>query len=298
MDRKEQVSKPDIAEFHSLEKEELPRFPVVFVQPPDLPIDESICGAEDFQDVERYDGTLGVTKEFVNAHQAPVGQIQWNDDLASKYTHPGNVSGERWGSGTLISEDLFLTAGHCFSQNPDGWTVPRINGTNNPISSQEIAKNMRVNFNYQVDPSNTPKPEQSFAVLELIEYGQDLGGLDFAIVRLDGNPGQMFGHTKVAKLDAKLNEMVCIIQHPAGRMKQVEAGPVTFLQDGDERIGYNSLDTLGGTSGSGILLSPDGTLVGVHTNGGCTSSAQGFNYGVRISSLLEISPTLQSISNN
>ncbi|MGG3647142.1 trypsin-like serine peptidase [Bacillus wiedmannii] len=293
MDRKEQVSKPDIAEFHSLEKEELPRFPVVFVKSAGV---ESLCGADDFQQVERYDGTLGVTKEFVDAHQGPVGQLQWNDDLASKFTHPGNISGIRWGSGTLISEELFITAGHCFDQNPDGWTVPRINGTNNPISSQEIAKNMKVNFNYQVDPSNTPKPVQSFAVLELIEYR--LAGLDFAIVRLDGKPGQIFGHTKIAKTDANLNDMLCIIQHPNGEMKQVEAGPVTFLQDGDERIGYNSLDTLPGSSGSGILLSPGGTLVGVHTNGGCDSSAQGFNYGVRISSLLIASPTLQSISNN
>ncbi|WMS85339.1 trypsin-like peptidase domain-containing protein (plasmid) [Bacillus wiedmannii] len=295
MDRKEQVSKQDIAEFHALEREDLPRFPVVFVQPPDMMSVETVCGAEDFQDVERYNGTLGVATEFVDAHQAPVGQLQWYDDLASKYTQPGNVSGKRWASGTLISEDLFLTAGHCFDQNPVPWTVPRINGTNNPISSQEIAKNIKVNFNYQVDFSGNPRSPQSFAILELIEYR--LGGLDFAIVRLDGNPGQVFGHTKVAKIDAKLNDMVCIIQHPDGRMKQVEAGPVTFLQN-DERIGYNSLDTLGGTSGSAILLTLDGTIVGVHTNGGCESSAQGFNYGVRISSLLTVSPTLQSISND
>ncbi|PWN11844.1 hypothetical protein CU072_30655 [Bacillus thuringiensis] len=248
------------------------------------------------QPVERYDGTLGVTKEFVDAHQAPVGQLQWNYDLASKYTHPGNVSGMKSNSGTLISDDLFLTVGHCFDQQQNGWAVPRINGTNNSISSQEIAKNMKVNFNYQVDPSNTPKPVQSFAVLELIEYR--LAGLDFAIVRLDGKSGQIFGHTKIAKTDAKLNDTLCIIQHPNGEMKQVDAGSVTFLQDGDERIGYNSLDMLPLTSGAGILLSPDGTLVGVHTNGGCDSSAQGFNYGVRISSLLIVSPTLQSISNS
>jgi hypothetical protein len=73
---------------------------------------ESICGAtDDSQPVEQYDGTLGVTIVFVNGHQSAVGQIQWNDNLASIYTNPGDVSGVRWCSGTLISNDLFLSAG-------------------------------------------------------------------------------------------------------------------------------------------------------------------------------------------
>src|SRR6185295_7557016 len=67
--------------------------------PPDeyAVIIESICGAtDDSQPVEQYDGTLGVTKVFVNGHQRSVGQIQWNDNLATIYTNPGNVSGARW----------------------------------------------------------------------------------------------------------------------------------------------------------------------------------------------------------
>ncbi len=55
---------------------------------------ESICGAtDDSQPVEQYDGTLGVIVAFVNAHQGPVGQLQWNDNLGAIYTNPGNVSG-------------------------------------------------------------------------------------------------------------------------------------------------------------------------------------------------------------
>jgi hypothetical protein len=74
---------------------------------------ESQCGAaDDSQPVEQYDGTLGVTTAFVNNNQRPVGQLQWNDNLASIYTNPGNVSGVRWCTGTLITNDLFLTAGH------------------------------------------------------------------------------------------------------------------------------------------------------------------------------------------
>ncbi len=45
---------------------------------------ESTCGPNDeSQWVESYDGTLGVPQAFVNAHQGPVGQLQWNDNLAT-----------------------------------------------------------------------------------------------------------------------------------------------------------------------------------------------------------------------
>src|SRR5258708_3812054 len=82
---------------------------------------------------------------------------------------------------TLISNDLFITAGHCFDQTGGGWERPRVNGTANIISSAQIAQAMHVNFNYQVDPSGNPRPVSVFPITQLIEYR--LGGLDFAIVR-------------------------------------------------------------------------------------------------------------------
>jgi V8-like Glu-specific endopeptidase len=53
---------------------------------------------------------------------------------------------------------------------------------------------------------------------------------------------------------------------------------------------YGNLDTLGGNSGSGILDSA-GRVVGVHTNGGCTSSG-GTNSGVRIARIRAASSVL------
>jgi V8-like Glu-specific endopeptidase len=251
---------------------------------------ESICGtSDDSQDVEQYDGTLGVTVAFVNARQRPVGQVQWNDNLASIYTNPGDVSGVRWGSGTLISNDLFLTAGHLFDQTADGWTLPRQNGTNQVISSAEIATNMRVNFDFQFDPMGNLRTEQSFAITNLVEFR--LGGLDFAVVELAGNPGATFGRTRISDSDAAVGDMLCIIGHPAGLPKRIEAGPATELTG--DRIRYNDIDTLGGNSGSGILRD-DEFLVGVHTNGGCTA-AGGSNFGVRISSILAASPTVRGL---
>ena len=87
---------------------------------------ESQCGAtDDSQAVEQYNGTLGVSAAFVAAHERPVGQLQWNDNLAAIYTNPGNVSGVRWCTGALISPNLFLSAGHCFDQTGGGWQRPR-----------------------------------------------------------------------------------------------------------------------------------------------------------------------------
>jgi V8-like Glu-specific endopeptidase len=255
---------------------------------------ESQCGAtDDSQPVEQYDGTLGVTRAFVDAQQRPVGQLQWNDNLAAIYTNPGNVAGVRWCTGTLIGDNLFLTAGHCLDRSADGWQLPRDNTTNQVISSQEIATNMHVNFNFQVDPNGNPRPEQRFAVTQLLEYR--LGNLDFAVLRLAGDSHLTFGTGAVAVADAAVNDPIAIIGHPAGQPKRIEAGPVTDIPG--TSITYNDIDTLGGNSGSAIWLSPAGTIVGVHTNGGCTTAGTGANFGVRIGSILPVSPTLQALTN-
>lgn len=253
---------------------------------------ESQCGdTDDSQAVELYDGTLGVTQEFVDDHQRMVGQIQWNSNLATIYTNAGNVSGVRWGTGTLVSDNLFLTAGHNFDPDPDGWMVPLVNGTSNRISPQDIALNMHVNFDYQVDQNGNLRTERQFAITELVEYRP--GGLDVAVVRLAGEPRRSFGIGWIATGDPPTNDAICIIGHPAGQPKRVEAGSI-FGYSGDE-IQYGDIDTLPGNSGSAIWHPRTGNIVGVHVEGGCTTGG-GFNSGVRISSILKWSPTVQSLT--
>ncbi|NTW42307.1 MAG: trypsin-like peptidase domain-containing protein, partial [Cellulomonadaceae bacterium] len=253
---------------------------------------ESICGVvDDSQAVEQYDGTLGVTTAFVAAHQQQAVQVQWNSNLGSIYTNPGDVNGVRWGSATMIGPDLLLTCGHLFDSAAGGWTVPRQNGTATAISPTEIALNMHVNFLYQVDPGGTLRAEVSFPITQLLEYR--LGGLDMALCRVGGSPGTTYGWTEVSPTNPAVGDMLAIIGHPAGMPKRIEAGPATTVTA--NQLQYNDIDTLGGNSGSGILHAATGRLVGVHTNGGCNSAGTGANSGTAIAAIVAASPTLQAL---
>ena len=92
---------------------------------------QSICQRnDDTQDVELYDETLGPTKDFVTQCAPAIGQLHWANGLARRFAAPGELPGivdnMAWGSGGLISKDLFLTAGHCF----DPFAGPQLAGQN------------------------------------------------------------------------------------------------------------------------------------------------------------------------
>lgn len=258
---------------------------------------ETICGPlDDSQDVEMYDGTGGPSKQFVARHQAAVAQIQWVTDIASRIgagADSGNVSGARWCTGTLISASRLLTAGHCFDISRKGWITPLRHG--NPVSPAEIATLMQINFNYQLDPASMkPRTPSIFPIVRLLEHR--LGGLDYAIVDIgkgvDGSlPSERFPPAQVSTSRASLDnaKFLTLIQHPNGVPKRV-AGGRSFGVD-LPLLNYSDIDTLGGSSGSGVL-DQSGNVIAVHTLGGCTETG-GSNSGVTLFSIANVSQALK-----
>lgn len=221
----------------------------------------SICGPKnDLQHINDYDGKLGPSVEYANQFETAVGAI----------ANGTNPKDSKFCSGTLISEDLFLTANHCVDSS--------------------ITKGKAVVFNYEKAKGNSNLLEQDpYKVVELVEEG---ASLDYAIVRLEGKPGLKHGFNKIRAIQPEKGQPLIIIQHPKGQPKQIESGPIQG--NSGDYITYSDLDTEPGSSGSGVL-DKDGFLVGVHTNGGCGSQG-GTNKGVNMVEILKASKIVQSLN--
>lgn len=271
---------------------------------------ESQCGSTiNWQDVERYDGSLGVTKEFVKDKSPKVGQLQWrynfSDEFKNNNDNPGALMGTRWCTGTLIGKDIFITAGHCFDNNNPEYKdkLPVKNGK--IISSRQMARLMKVNFNYELEAATTHIRTDTidYPVLDTIEFRR--GGYDYAIILLgkDKNgmlPGERFGIAQVSKEIPVVSDPIAVIQHPLGYPKVVAAGTVLSCNASkNENMDYNNLDTEGGASGAAVLSIKNGKIIGIHVLGGCNGDDEetGKNSAVPIYLVLRVSDYIKKIAN-
>lgn len=224
--------------------------------------DTGTCGGTiDWQDVEQYDGSLGVSTSFVESHEKAVGVIRYNRD---KY---GNFD-EKQCTGTLFGNHYFLTAGHCIDAS---------------------RTNPEVFFYYQID-NNGNLPDTSvnaigrYDVERVVErqYYRDNGRyIDYAILKLKDNSSQPLSTIPHATLTTKLpsvGERVAVIHAPKEDYKKISTGVykglINLYNKPNEIYVGHSCDTTAGSSGSGIL-NKNGEVFGVQVQGGCSSSSLG-----------------------
>ena len=177
-------------------------------------------------------------------------------------------------SGFLIAPDVLLTNHHVFGNKND-------------------ARDAQVRFNYQTDLYGNLLPTDGYSCDPNSLFGND-EGLDYAVVRIKGEPGMKWGFLKLKPIDVVVNAKVNIIQHPAGGPKQIAMND-NEVKFADKTILQYITDTQPGSSGSPVF-DDDWKVIGLHHSGGyipepSTGSIHFRNEGIRISSIIESMPT-------
>lgn len=162
-------------------------------------------------------------------------------------------------TGTLIAAaagPVVLTAGHCVG-----------------LGDQELLE-----FNYEERPDGDPLVTLG-TVIELSTEP------DYALIRLDQLPA-----VTPTPLTSRPTDLLAIIQHPRGRPKVIAEGKLAGACH--DHVYYTDLDTLDGSSGAGVLTR-QGYLLAVHTDGDCATNGSGSNVGWSAASIVAASGYLQ-----
>lgn len=162
-------------------------------------------------------------------------------------------------TGTLIAAaagPVVLTAGHC--------VVP----DSHPLLA----------FNVEANPDGDPLVTSGTVIEQAVAP-------DYALLTLDKLPA-----VTPTPLTTRSTDRLAIIQHPHGGPKVIAEGE--FFAECNGVISYTDLDTLPGSSGSGVL-NLDGFLYGVHNDGDCDIQGGGDNTGWSAASIIAKSAYLQ-----
>jgi hypothetical protein len=148
-------------------------------------------------------------------------------------------------TGTLIAAaagPVVLTAGHCVG-----------------LNDRDL-----IAFNYEDDPDGDPLITNGLVI-------EQSNTPDYALIKLDALPD-----VAPTPLTSRPTDLLAVIQHPRGRPKVIAEG--TLAGACNDQVYYRDLDTLVGSSGAGVL-SEQGFLLAVHSDGDCAADGTGTNRG-------------------
>jgi V8-like Glu-specific endopeptidase len=177
-------------------------------------------------------------------------------------------------TGFLVAEDLLLTNEHC-------------------VNTQEICRTAVALFGYQ------EKEDGSFlhgAQYECMEHKGGQYERDFALLRLDGEPGADARWTPLRLCDRAISagDELVVIQHPSGRPKEfvdgcrVKKDAVQGRRNVVETVDLShDCDTERGSSGSPVLDARR-DVVGLHHLGFGRGDFKTVNRAVRVNELLPL----------
>ncbi|MEE9334909.1 MAG: trypsin-like peptidase domain-containing protein [Granulosicoccaceae bacterium] len=210
----------------------------------------------------------------LNSVQASIGQLCWGSDLANHYNKlgdsAGNISGVAWSNGVFLSDEYFLTAGHCFDRG-GGWQRPNHYG--------EVSSPNTIALLFNVCRRNTDGKNDSWLQVEELIYHRP-SGLDYAIVRLTEHNGSAPASLNVLTLDLASSiqddhdsELIgtdaFLVNYLPSKLAQGSAEngfhQVQITQHEQSQISFTSLaddNTLSGTP----LVTREGAIVGIKTS--------------------------------
>jgi hypothetical protein len=162
-------------------------------------------------------------------------------------------------TGTLVAASagpVVVTAGHCVG-----------------LGDQVV-----ISFNFEEAPDGEELNTGGTVIEQALEP-------DYALIRLDALPA-----VTPVLLTSRPSARLAIIQHPRGHPKVIAEG---WYEDScDSLVYYSDLDTLVGSSGAGVLTR-QGHLLGIHTDGDCEEDGRGTNQGWSAQLIVEASAYLQ-----
>lgn len=190
-------------------------------------------------------------------------------------------NGNPLGSGFMISESLFLTNNHV-------------------ILDKSQSMNLLVEFNYEMDHIENPKPVSSFSLdPDAFFLSSPESELDFTIIaigkKINGQKDlSEFGYCPLLDTDDKhvLSEFVNIIQHPRGDYKQIVIRENRIVARLGDFLHYVA-DTEEGSSGSPVF-NDQWEVIALHHWGGPSMESgpdgselnKEVNEGIRISQIV------------